>query len=150
MKAFDLTGKVAVVTGTVSPDHQKRLTNTLPQDRICCWTRGIGTNSIKTSTEKGEVGSEPFPPQSPHRVVLAQPPNQHVMKAFDLTGKVAVVTGTVSPDHQKRRPWRPLQIVSLIVMEHRVVWLTFAPASANALEISVLKSRGHWLKPVQM
>lgn len=37
--------------------------------RICCWTRGIGTNSIKTSTEKGEVGSEPFPPQSPHRVI---------------------------------------------------------------------------------
>ncbi|OQE17745.1 hypothetical protein PENFLA_c023G03412 [Penicillium flavigenum] len=26
-------------------------------------------------------------------MVLAQPPNQHVMKAFDLTGKVAVVTG---------------------------------------------------------
>ncbi|KAJ5087064.1 hypothetical protein NUU61_008371 [Penicillium alfredii] len=26
-------------------------------------------------------------------MVLAQPPNQHVMKAFDLTGKVAAVTG---------------------------------------------------------
>ncbi|KAL4865329.1 hypothetical protein BDV12DRAFT_174844 [Aspergillus spectabilis] len=26
-------------------------------------------------------------------MVLSQPPNQHVMKAFDLTGKVAVVTG---------------------------------------------------------
>lgn len=35
-------------------------------------------------------------------MVLAQPPNQHVMKAFDLTGKVAVVTGTPSsPDHQE-------------------------------------------------
>lgn len=27
------------------------------------------------------------------KMVLTQPPNQHVMKAFDLTGKVAVVTG---------------------------------------------------------
>jgi hypothetical protein len=26
-------------------------------------------------------------------MVLAQPANQHVMKAFDLSGKVAVVTG---------------------------------------------------------
>lgn len=26
-------------------------------------------------------------------MVLAQPPNQHVSKAFDLTGKVAAVTG---------------------------------------------------------
>ncbi|KAJ5538854.1 Short-chain dehydrogenase/reductase SDR [Penicillium frequentans] len=26
-------------------------------------------------------------------MVLSQPPNQHVMKAFDLTGKVAIVTG---------------------------------------------------------
>lgn len=26
-------------------------------------------------------------------MVLAQPPNQHVTKAFDLTGKVAIVTG---------------------------------------------------------
>jgi hypothetical protein len=34
------------------------------------------------------------------------------------------------------RPGRPLQIVNLIVLEHRVVWLTFAPASANALETS--------------
>lgn len=37
---------------------------------------------------------------STDKMVLAQPPNQHVMKAFDLTGKVAVVTGTVPPDHQ--------------------------------------------------
>ena len=29
----------------------------------------------------------------PHIMVLTQPPNQHVTKAFDLTGKVAVVTG---------------------------------------------------------
>jgi sorbose reductase len=26
-------------------------------------------------------------------MVLSQPPNQHVTKAFDLTGKVAAVTG---------------------------------------------------------
>lgn len=36
-------------------------------------------------------------------MVLAQPPNQHVMKAFDLTGKVAVVTGTVSPNNPNRQ-----------------------------------------------
>ena len=29
------------------------------------------------------------------KMVLSQPPNQHVMKAFDLTGKVAVITGTI-------------------------------------------------------
>lgn len=28
-------------------------------------------------------------------MVLAQPQNQHVMKAFDLTGKVALVTGMI-------------------------------------------------------
>jgi hypothetical protein len=28
------------------------------------------------------------------KMVLHQPPNQHVMKAFDLTGKVALITGT--------------------------------------------------------
>jgi hypothetical protein len=64
-----------------------------------------------------------------NKMVLAQPPNQHVMKAFDLTGKVAVVTGTVSPNHQKH-------LTNTLPQE--------------ALVESVLKSRGHWLKPVQM
>lgn len=32
-------------------------------------------------------------------MVLAQPQNQHVMKAFDLTGKVALVTGKTPERH---------------------------------------------------
>lgn len=31
-------------------------------------------------------------------MVLSQPENKHVMKAFDLTGKVAAVTGRVLHD----------------------------------------------------
>ena len=31
-------------------------------------------------------------------MVLHKPENKHVLKAFDLTGKVAVVTGRTSPD----------------------------------------------------
>lgn len=31
-------------------------------------------------------------------MVLHQPENKHVFKAFDLTGKVAVVTGISSPN----------------------------------------------------
>lgn len=48
-------------------------------------------------------------------MVLSQPENQHVMKAFDLTGKVAAITGkpTVFPTNthvnsSRRRPrYRP-------------------------------------------
>lgn len=36
-------------------------------------------------------------------MVLAQPQNQHVMKAFDLTGKVAAVTGMLESREFQRR-----------------------------------------------
>lgn len=62
-------------------------------------------------------------------MVLAQPPNQHVMKAFDLTGKVAVVTGTVAPNYKGLSNNTSLQE---------------APVEL------VLKSRERWPKRVQM
>jgi hypothetical protein len=36
-------------------------------------------------------------------MVLFQPQNQHVTKAFDLTGKVAVVTGALIHNKKKRK-----------------------------------------------
>lgn len=45
------------------------------------------------------------------KMVLAQPQNQHVTKAFDLTGKVAVITGTSTLNPARATANSRLQVV---------------------------------------
>lgn len=53
--------------------------------------RTLVSSPLRSSTDRAEHHTPPF--TALLEMVLPKPANKHVLKAFDLTGKVAAVTG---------------------------------------------------------